>query len=146
MAEIMIAYRLIPDTLQYGQFIVDAFALDPSTKLTKAYDYAWVQNTQVYEVSMDDEVAALQKLKYSDCLAGPKREKKPPTDDYALDKVIRSRVLLDFESWNFNPIDIKKDLIEREMKLEFLKQRQILEDQQLKFDLKTISEMYKKAL
>jgi hypothetical protein len=139
MAQIEIAYRFIPDTLLYVQFIVDMFTLDPKATIVESYEYEWVKDTQAYTVTMDAEVAILQKLKYGDCLAGPKKPK--PTSDWK-----NHNIWMDDDYY----IAIKEEVLKAEnqrIKMEMLKERPPQKDREgFIFDLKSVSKFFNKDL
>jgi hypothetical protein len=163
MAQIEIAYRLIPDTLLHGQFLVDMYTLDPEARIVKSYEYEWVKDTQVYEVWMEREVAILQKLKYGDCLAGTKKPKPTPEEKEEQEKMklakYKMKKFYDLESdWkNHNIwmdddyyIAIKEEVLKAEnqrIKMEMLKERPPQKDREgFIFDLKSISKFFNKDI
>ena len=162
MAQIEIAYRLIPDTLLYGQFIVDMFTLDPKATIVKNYEYEWVKDTQAYVVTMDAEVAILQKLKYGDCLAGAKKPKPTPEDKEEMEKekfklIKYKKNIWDIEddySWimkekirSFEHAELEKmkQELSKEYSMQMIKKRPRQEnDEGYYFDLKSISRLFDK--
>jgi len=73
MEKIEIFYRLKNNSQLHGQFLVDMYQLDPDATMEKNFEFSHFTETCVYGVTMNADVAMLQKLKYSDCLAGEKK-------------------------------------------------------------------------
>ena len=80
MEKIEIFYRLKNNSQLHGQFLVDMYQLDPDATMEKNFDFSHITETCVYGVKMNADVAILQKLKYSDCLAGEKKARLTPEE------------------------------------------------------------------
>lgn len=80
MEKVDIYCRLVFNSKRHGQFLVDAFELDPNVKICRNFEFMNLADTVVMQATMNDDAAVIMKLKYSDCHPGEKMTRPTPEE------------------------------------------------------------------